>query len=75
VAWCEWIVRTHHPRSAGSLGLLFAAYGSEPAWPARQEAMLAMCRSMLDLCTRWEPDGDGVRRWRDRLAATGSWTG
>jgi aminoglycoside phosphotransferase len=73
LAWCEWIVRMHHPRSTGSLGRLFAAYGSEPPWPARHGAMLAMCRSMLGLCERWEPGGDGVTRWRHRLAVTRSW--
>jgi thiamine kinase-like enzyme len=75
LAWCEWIVRMHHPRHAAALAELFDAYGWEPAWSARQQAMLTQCRSMLSLCERWEPGGPGSRQWRHRLATTQSWTG
>jgi aminoglycoside phosphotransferase (APT) family kinase protein len=74
LAWCEWIVRMHHPRHAAALAELFDAYGWEPAWSARQQAMLTQCRSMLSLCERWEPGGPGSRQWRHRLATTQSWT-
>ena len=74
LAWCEWIIRMHHPEHAGELGAFFGAYQDEPPWPARRQAMLARCRELLDLSERWEPGGDVTRRWRDRLAITGSWT-
>jgi aminoglycoside phosphotransferase len=74
LAWCEWIVRTHHPEHASALDGLFDAYGSAPSWASRQHAMLARCRAMLRRCERWQPKGDGVRLWRDRLRRTESWT-
>ena len=74
LAWCEWIVRMHHPRSISALAALFEAYGSVPAWSARQRAMIAQCRAMLDLCERWQPGGESVRQWQHRLAVTESWT-
>lgn len=73
LAWCEWIVRMHHPRSIAALGALFDAYGSAPAWSARQHAMIAQCRAMLGLCQRWEPGSESVRQWQHRLAITESW--
>jgi aminoglycoside phosphotransferase (APT) family kinase protein len=74
LAWCEWIVRMHHPQNIAALGALFDAYGSAPAWSARQLAMIAQCRAMLDLCQGWQPGGEGVRQWQRRLAITESWT-
>jgi len=74
LAWCEWIVRMHHPQSITALGALFEGYGSAPAWSARQRAMIAQCRAMLDLCQRWQPGGEPVRQWQNRLAVKGSWT-
>jgi hypothetical protein len=70
----ELIEAVHHPEHASSLGGLFDAYGSAPAWAARQQALLAHCRAMLRRCERWQPEGDGVRLWRDRLCRTESWT-
>jgi aminoglycoside phosphotransferase (APT) family kinase protein len=74
LAWCEWIVRMHHPACAGALGALFGAYGHRPAWAARQLAMTGRCQYYLGLWQRWEPGGDAVRQWRKRLAVTRSWT-
>jgi aminoglycoside phosphotransferase (APT) family kinase protein len=73
LAWCEWIVRMHHPRHVGALSSLFDAYGSSPAWTTRQEAMVAQCRALLALCERWEPGGEGVSLWQHRLQVTESW--
>jgi aminoglycoside phosphotransferase (APT) family kinase protein len=73
LAWCEWIVRTHHPDHIAAIDALFDAYGFRPAWSARQQAMLAQCRSLLRLCERWQPDGNGARQWQHRLAVTESW--
>jgi aminoglycoside phosphotransferase (APT) family kinase protein len=74
LAWAEWIVRMHHPAHVDALGALFDGYGFRPTWRARQEAMLAQCRSMLRLCERWDPGGPGTRQWRRRLIVTESWT-
>jgi aminoglycoside phosphotransferase (APT) family kinase protein len=74
LAWCEWIVRMHHPAHVAALGSLFDAYGHRPAWIVRQQAMINQCRALLALCEQWEPDGQGVRSWRHRLQVTESWT-
>ncbi|MFB4421339.1 phosphotransferase [Streptomyces sp. QL37] len=74
LAWCEWIVRTHHPGHRHALGHFFCAYGGEvPPWPARRAAMLARCETLRQFCERWEPGGRGVRLWQARAAATADW--
>jgi aminoglycoside phosphotransferase (APT) family kinase protein len=74
LAWCEWIVRMHHPRQAGLLGEFFEAYGEAiPPWQARQAVMLDRCRSLLNLCHQQEPGGPGEMQWAHRLATTGTW--
>ncbi|MCD7437109.1 phosphotransferase [Streptomyces lincolnensis] len=74
LAWCEWIVRTHHPAQRTALGHFFRAYGSEvPSWPVRRAAMLARCEMFRRFCHRWEPNGSGVRLWRERSALTAGW--
>ncbi|HYN94036.1 MAG TPA: aminoglycoside phosphotransferase family protein [Pilimelia sp.] len=72
IAWCEWIVRTHHPRHAAALDEFFAGYGHRPAWAERREAMLDRCSSLLEFCRRWTPAG--VQLWRRRLDDTAGWT-
>jgi len=74
LAWCEWIVRMHHPDQVAALDGFFDGYGDRPAWADRQRAMTDRCRDMLALCQRWEPGGPAVARWRDRLRITASWT-
>jgi aminoglycoside phosphotransferase (APT) family kinase protein len=73
LAWCEWIVRTHHADHHPALDAFFAAYGHCPPWPARQRAMVARCRELLDFVRRWDPAGPGVKLWRQRLATTAAW--
>ncbi|WP_246111653.1 phosphotransferase [Streptomyces hawaiiensis] len=74
LAWCEWIVRTHHPAHRVALGHFFRAYGGEvPSWPARRAAMLTRCEEMRQFCDRWEPNGPGVRLWQERAATTADW--
>ena len=74
LAWCEWIVRTHHPDRVGLLDSFFEAYGGEiPSWPVRKQAMLTRCADLLEFCVRWEPGGGGVTQWKRRLAETGTW--
>jgi tRNA A-37 threonylcarbamoyl transferase component Bud32 len=74
LAWCEWIVRMHHPDAVAALDGFFASYGDQPAWTDRQHVMTSRCRDMLELCQRWEPGGVAGARWRDRLRITQSWT-
>jgi hypothetical protein len=73
LAWCEWIVRMHHPEHVGALDSLFDRYGTRPPWPRRHAAMLHRCRELLDLAHRWEPDGAGERLWRQRIGTTDGW--
>ncbi|MGY0489421.1 phosphotransferase family protein [Streptomyces sp. WG-D5] len=74
LAWCEWIVRTHHPEHRSALGQFFRAYGGEmPPWPARRNAMLTRCEELRQFCDRWEPNGPGVKLWQARAAATADW--
>ena len=74
LAWCEWILRMHHPGQLSLLELFFDAYGgSIPPWPDRQQFMVDRCRSLLDLCHIQEPGGTGEAQWAHRLAVTGAW--
>lgn len=75
LAWCEWIVRTHHPAHVPSLASFFDAYdGTVPPWERRHAAMLARCRDLLDFAARWEPGGEGEKLWRHHLETTATWT-
>jgi aminoglycoside phosphotransferase len=74
LAWCEWIVRAHHREHIDALDDLFVAYGQRPSWSARQEAMVTRHRRLIEFSQRWEPGGEGVRTWRDRLATAERWT-
>ena len=40
IAWCEWIVRMHHPEAVSELSAFFVAYGAQPPWRLRQDAMV-----------------------------------
>ncbi|MEU3559906.1 phosphotransferase [Kitasatospora sp. NPDC006786] len=74
LAWCEWIVRMHHPARAGALHHLFDAYGQPvPPWPRRRAAMLARCARLEEFCRRGAPDGPGVRQWQERGRLTAGW--
>ncbi|MGW2342616.1 phosphotransferase family protein [Streptomyces sp. NPDC001661] len=74
LAWCEWIVRTHHPAHTPALGHFHRSYGSGvPLWPARRAAMLARCEELRRFCERWEAGGAGARQWRERAAVTAAW--
>ncbi len=74
LAWCEWIVRTHHPADLPSAARFFAAYGpGVPPWPVRQAVMVERCGRLERFCRRWEPGGAGEALWRGRTAATRGW--
>lgn len=74
LAWCEWIVRAHHPEHVPHLHHFFEAYGGEvPSWEERHATMLARCRDLLDFAARWEPGGEGEKLWRRRIEETAAW--
>ncbi len=75
LAWCEWIVRAHHPEHVPQLRHFFDAYAAAvPAWTERHACMLARCRDLLDFSARWEPGGEGEKLWRRRIDDTATWT-
>jgi aminoglycoside phosphotransferase len=75
LAWCEWIVRAHHPRHRGALEEFFVGYGDPiPAWPERQAAMVARCKQLRQFCQRWEPDGPAAALWAERGAIAANWS-
>lgn len=74
VAWCEWIVRTHHPQAVASLASFFDAYGERPPWAERRAAMLERCVELTRFCERGDPAGAGVTLWRERSRVTAAWT-
>lgn len=74
LAWCEWIIRMHHPGQVEWLESFYAGYGGPaPPWPVRKAAMVARCRELEDFTQRWAPGGDGVRQWRQRITITAGW--
>ncbi|WP_457966143.1 aminoglycoside phosphotransferase family protein [Arthrobacter sp. D1-29] len=74
VAWCEWIVRMHHPAAVGSLPAFHRAYGPVPPWPVRQAAMISRCVWLQDFSRRMDPDGGGPALWQDRATVTAQWS-
>ncbi|MDA1359524.1 phosphotransferase [Glycomyces luteolus] len=74
LAWCEWIVRMHHPDRVAALDAFFAAYGAPvPDWPLRRAAMVDRCVELREFCRRWDPDGPAVAEWERRIGVTASW--
>ena len=73
LAWCEWIVRMHHPAEIPQLQHFFAAYGRRPPWPDRRDAMITQCRLLLEFVRDWDANSAGVAQWQERLRITESW--
>ena len=73
IAWCEWIVRMHHPESVYELPAFFDAYGSKPSWTSRQDEMVRRCRWLEDFTTQWDPAGPAAAVWRDRIRTVQHW--
>jgi Ser/Thr protein kinase RdoA (MazF antagonist) len=72
LAWCEWIVRRHHPRAIEDLDDLFSGYGVRPSWARRQQAAAARCESFVE---RFRSGPAAARRrWQENLSITLSWT-
>jgi aminoglycoside phosphotransferase (APT) family kinase protein len=74
VAWCEWIVRMHHPTAIDALDDFFDAYGQRPSWTDRQQEMVRRCEWLEDFACRGDPDGPGVETWRQRRRIAEAWT-
>jgi len=70
LAWCEWIVRMHHPDANDALDALFGAYGERPPWRERHEAMLIRIRDLIASCERARQPSD----WPERLLRTERWS-
>lgn len=73
IAWCEWIIRMHHPGAVDELSAYFAAYGVTPSWTLRQDAMVRRCRWLESFTDRWNPKGPGVALWQQRTRLVESW--
>ncbi|GAA3631292.1 phosphotransferase [Microlunatus ginsengisoli] len=73
LAWCEWIVRAHHPQARAELPSLFAAYGRTPAWADRQDSMVRRCAQLEQFCREWDPAGGGVEMWIERGRQASAW--
>ena len=74
LAWCQWIVRMHHPGQVSMLNVFFDGCGGAiPPWPDRKAFMLGRCRSLLDLCRQQESGGYGEAQWAHRLAVARAW--
>lgn len=75
LAWCEWIIRAHHPEHCGALGEFFASYGHPiPSWPERQATIVTRCQQLQHFCQRWEPNGPGPALWAERAAIAANWS-
>jgi hypothetical protein len=70
LAWCEWIVRMHHPHAVDALDELFDAAQQRPPWPARHQAMVDRVRALVALCEATATPSP----WPAWLDATAAWT-
>jgi hypothetical protein len=48
LAWCEWIVRMHHPEGTAAIPLLYSGYGTSFSWSERHAAMVDRCAELVD---------------------------
>jgi aminoglycoside phosphotransferase (APT) family kinase protein len=74
LAWCEWIVRMHHPGHAYALNELFEAYRERPPWSKRHTEMIRRCQELADIPRPPSDASDtAVEHWRERVRVTESW--
>lgn len=72
LAWCEWMVRTHHPDCVDALPHLYYGYGAAmPPWQRRHAAMVAKCRALHRYAVE-RKDGT-ASQWQRRIAVTSAW--
>jgi aminoglycoside phosphotransferase (APT) family kinase protein len=74
LAWCEWIVRAHHPDAVSALPSLFSSYGWTPPWEVRKTTMRQRCASLEQFCRDWDPGGAAVGLWIQRREQIDSWS-
>ncbi len=74
LAWCEFIIRLHHPAELAAVNGFYEAYGSRPAWADLLRTIVSRCQWMAEFCRQWQPDGTGVQQWTERLATVRTWT-
>ena len=72
LAWCEWIVRMHHPAAVPSVDGFYGAYGDRPAWPERQAEMEKSCHRQIQLSHQWGRP-DLAELWSRRLLQASRW--
>lgn len=64
LAWCEWIVRTHHPGQRQHLDAFYTAYGMRPAQEAIQQAAYDRCSELMQFSADlWQERRDAVQSW------------
>ncbi|TWF77438.1 phosphotransferase family enzyme [Pseudonocardia hierapolitana] len=73
LAWCEWIVRMHHPGDKAAIPELYSRYGTSFPWRDRQAAMVERCAELADFTREWEPGGAAEALWHERLRITAAW--
>jgi tRNA A-37 threonylcarbamoyl transferase component Bud32 len=75
LAWCEWIVRMHHPGDTAAIPSLYSGYGTSFSWRERQAAMVGRCAELIEFTHEWDPGGPAEALWQERLRVTAAWTG
>lgn len=73
LAWCEWIVRTHHASCVPALDAFYSTYEHRPSLRDVKAAAAERCRELIAFVDRWDNTGKAGRLWRDRLAAVEAW--
>ncbi|MGO4535302.1 phosphotransferase [Leifsonia sp. 2MCAF36] len=73
LAWCEWIVRAHHPEAVTDLPNLFRSYGWTPPWADRKKAMEAHCSELERFSRDSDATGAGAALWVRRRQEIASW--
>lgn len=74
IAWCEWVIRMHHPHAVPSLDAFFDAYGAAPPWGQRQAEMVRRCERLTTFTARWDASSPAITMWRQRTRAVESWS-
>ena len=65
IAWCEWIIRMHHPRLVSQLGVFFDAYGGDiPPWRPATRPCSAVAGHCLTSATSNSQEDPGKRNGR-----------
>ena len=66
LAWCEWIVRTHHPEQRHHLDAFYTAYGFRPEQQAIKQAAYDRCIELLQF-------SEDEELWQARVQEVAGW--